>query len=65
MIGLCDIPTISEADVVETLNTFETQKLKDGEMDAIYNFASELTGRSIDFLWNQTETGKKASCKST
>ena len=55
MIDLCSAFTISETDVVKTLNIFEAQELKGDEMNAIYNFASELTGRSVDFLWEQTE----------
>lgn len=55
MIDLCSAFTISETDVVKTLNIFENQNLKNDEMNAIYNFASELIGRSVDFLWEQTE----------
>ncbi len=54
MMNLCDVPTISEAEVAETLNTFEQQGLKDEVLTVVYEFASELTGRSIDFLLEQT-----------
>ena len=54
MINLCDVPTISETEIVETLNTFEQQGLKDEVLTVVYEFASVRTGRIIDFLMHQT-----------
>ena len=44
------IPTISEEDVARTLLVFWDQGLKDDVMNVLYEFASELTGKSIDTL---------------
>ncbi len=45
-----DINTISEVDVLETLRTAEQWSLKPEVMNVIYDFASELTGKSVDQL---------------
>ncbi len=45
-----DINTLSEIDVLETLRTAEQWGLKPEVMDVVYDFASELTGKSVDQL---------------
>ncbi len=47
---MIEMSTISQKDVVETLQTFEQQGLKSEVMDVVYEFASELTGKSVDCL---------------
>lgn len=44
------IPTISQEDVVGTLLLFERQSVKEEFLNMIYEFASELTGVSVDEL---------------
>ena len=44
------IPTISQEDVVRTLLLFERQGVKEEFLNVIYEFASELTGVSVDEL---------------
>lgn len=44
------IPTISQEDVVGTLLLFERQGVKEEFLNMIYEFASELTGVSVDEL---------------
>lgn len=44
------IPTISQEDVVGTLLLFERQGVKEEFLNVIYEFASELTGVSVDEL---------------
>ena len=48
---LCDMNTISQVDVVETLKEFVYKNLSaDIENDAAFQFASKLTGLSTDAL---------------
>ena len=44
------IPTISQEDVVGILLLFERQGVKEEFLNVIYEFASELTGVSVDEL---------------
>lgn len=44
------IPTISQEDVVGTLLLFERQSVKEEFLNMVYEFASELTGVSVDEL---------------
>ena len=46
----CDYNTISQVDVLETLETFYQQGLKEEVLQVVYEFASELTGVSVDQL---------------
>ena len=49
-----DIPFISQEDVAETISSMqdaEHNNYSEDQMDAIYMFASELTGVSIDTLF--------------
>ena len=53
---LLDISTISQVEVVETLRNFVMQNYSaDIANDAAYEFASELTGISVDRLAEYVE----------
>lgn len=53
---LLDISTISQVEVVETLRNFVMQNYSDDiANDAAYEFASELTGISVDQLVEYVE----------
>lgn len=45
MIGICTEPTISQQDVIDAV---ENWKRKNSALDIVLDFASELTGISVD-----------------
>ena len=47
---ILDMATISQEDVIKTIKRFSDQQPDPEEMDAVYAFASELTGISVDQL---------------
>lgn len=56
MSKILDISTISQVDVINTLREFVTENYSaDIANDAAYQFASELTGLSVDYLCELVE----------
>ena len=54
---LAEDDVFSEDDVVETIDAIQhgfDREYSENEMDAIYAFASELTGKSIDSLFEES-----------
>ena len=47
MINICEDATISQQDVIDAIKQWQTDR-GDAELDTVLDFASDLTGLSVD-----------------